>query len=57
MSVDAPLDDIVIRLRRDCVSLIADEAADEIERLRAEIDKLYEDKWTDRGPRWDGDYE
>lgn len=27
-------DDIVTRLRRDCMSLIADEAADEIERLR-----------------------
>jgi len=27
-------DDIVVRLRRDCMSLIADEAADEIERLR-----------------------
>ena len=26
--------DIVTRLRRDCMSLIADEAADEIERLR-----------------------
>lgn len=30
--------DIVTRLRRDCMSLIADEAADEIERLRAERD-------------------
>jgi hypothetical protein len=29
-------DDIVTRLRRDCMSLIADEAADEIERLRKE---------------------
>jgi hypothetical protein len=27
-------DDIVTRLRRDCISLIADEAADEIDRLR-----------------------
>lgn len=32
-------DDIVTRLRRDCMSLIADEAADEIERLRAERDE------------------
>ena len=32
-------DDIVVRLRRDCMSLIADEAADEIERLRAERDE------------------
>lgn len=30
--------DIVTRLRRDCMSLIADEAADEIERLRKERD-------------------
>jgi hypothetical protein len=30
--------DIVTRLRRDCMSLIADEAADEIERLRAQRD-------------------
>jgi len=32
-------DDITTRLRRDCMSLIADEAADEIERLRAELAK------------------
>lgn len=30
-------DDITTRLRRDCMSLIADEAADTIERLRAEL--------------------
>ena len=29
--------DIVTRLRRDCMSLIADEAADEIERLRSDL--------------------
>jgi len=34
--VTAP-DDIVTRLRRDCMSLIADEAADEIERLREQL--------------------
>ncbi len=32
-------DDITTRLRRDCMSLIADEAADEIERLRKERDE------------------
>jgi len=32
-------DDIVVRLRRDCMSLIADEAAAYIERLRAERDE------------------
>ena len=32
-------DDIVIRLRRDCMSLIADEAADEIERLREDLEE------------------
>ena len=32
-------DDITIRLRRDCMSLIADEAADTIDRLRAERDE------------------
>ncbi len=31
-------DDITTRLRRDCMSLIADEAADTIERLRKERD-------------------
>ena len=31
-------EDITTRLRRDCMSLIADEAADEIERLRKERD-------------------
>jgi hypothetical protein len=31
-------DDITVRLRRDCMSLIADEAADTIDRLRAERD-------------------
>ena len=31
------IEDITTRLRRDCMSLIADEAADEIERLRARI--------------------
>lgn len=30
-------EDITTRLRRDCMSLIADEAADEIERLRMEL--------------------
>lgn len=30
--------DIVYRLRHDCMSLIADEAADVIERLRKELD-------------------
>jgi hypothetical protein len=30
-------DDITTRLRRDCMSLIADEAANEIERLRADV--------------------
>ncbi len=30
-------DDITTRLRRDCMSLIADEAADTIERLRADV--------------------
>ena len=30
-------DDITTRLRRDCMSLIADEAADTIDRLRAEL--------------------
>ena len=29
-------DDIVTRLRRDCMSLIANEAADEMERLRVQ---------------------
>ena len=29
--------DIVTRLRRDCMSLIADEAADEIKRLREQL--------------------
>ena len=29
--------DITTRLRRDCMSLIADEAADTIERLRADV--------------------
>jgi hypothetical protein len=33
-------DDIVTRLRRDCMSLIADEAADQIERLREERDEI-----------------
>lgn len=37
-------DDIVTRLRRDCMSLIADEAADEIERLTAERDALREER-------------
>jgi hypothetical protein len=32
-------EDITTRLRRDCMSLIADEAADEIDRLRAERDE------------------
>ena len=32
-------DDITTRLRRDCMSLIADEAADTIDRLRAERDE------------------
>ncbi len=32
-------EDITTRLRRDCMSLIADEAADEIERLRKERDE------------------
>ena len=32
-------DDITTRLRRDCMSLIADEAADTIERLRVERDE------------------
>lgn len=31
------IEDITTRLRRDCMSLIADEAADEIERLRDEL--------------------
>ncbi len=30
-------DDITTRLRRDCMSLIADEAADTIEQLRADV--------------------
>jgi hypothetical protein len=37
-------DDIVTRLRRDCMSLIADEAADEIERLRAERDRMRQER-------------
>jgi hypothetical protein len=32
-------DDITVRLRRDCMSLIADEAADTIDRLRVERDE------------------
>ena len=32
-------DDITTRLRRDCMSLIADEAADTIDHLRAERDE------------------
>jgi len=32
-------DDITVRLRRDCTSLIADEAADTIDRLRVERDE------------------
>ncbi len=32
-------DDITTRLRRDCMSLIADEAADTIDRLRVERDE------------------
>jgi phosphotransacetylase len=32
-------EDITTRLRRDCMSLIADEAADEIDRIRAERDE------------------
>jgi hypothetical protein len=31
------VDDITTRLRRDCMSLIADEAADVIDRLRSEL--------------------
>jgi hypothetical protein len=34
--------DIVTRLRRDCISLIADEAADEIERLRIALAEIAE---------------
>ncbi len=33
-------DDITTRLRRDCMSLIADEAANTIDRLRAERDEM-----------------
>jgi hypothetical protein len=42
-------DDITTRLRRDCMSLIADEAADEIERLRAELCTALEqaERWKD----------
>ncbi len=36
-------DDITIRLRRDCMSLIADEAADTIDRLRVERDEARRD--------------
>ncbi len=45
-------DDIVVRLRRDCMSLIADEAADEIERLRnALVDSEREVMMLTRGMR------
>jgi hypothetical protein len=42
-------DDITTRLRRDCMSLIADEAADTIERLRAELCTAWEqaERWKD----------
>jgi len=46
-------DDIVTRLRRDCISLIADEAAAEIERLRqlsGEAGQLREER--DEARRW-----
>lgn len=50
--------DIVYRLRHDCISLIADEAADEIERLRKELKECedlldeYQRVETDR-TRWE----
>ncbi len=42
-------EDITTRLRRDCMSLIADEAADTIERLRAELCTAWEqaELWKD----------
>ena len=42
-------DDITTRLRRDCMSLIADEAADTIDRLRAELCTAWEqaERWKD----------
>ena len=43
-------EDITTRLRRDCMSLIADEAADEIERLRKERDEARRD-----AERWQAD--
>lgn len=36
-------DDITVRLRRDCMSLIADEAADMIENLRSELKVMTEE--------------
>jgi hypothetical protein len=42
-------DDIVVRLRRDCMSLIADEAADEIKRLRAVVEAWL--KYSQRAER------
>jgi hypothetical protein len=47
------MNDIVTRLRRDCMSLIADEAADEIERLRQELQEC--EDLLDRYQREDAD--